>query len=86
MIYGMPVAMANHCGPRGPFEFWGGSRILDAGGAELARAGNDESLIVARIDRADAEAARRRLPTARDADPQFVRSELSRVIAERAGR
>jgi predicted amidohydrolase len=83
MTYGLPIVMANHCGARDGFPFWGGSRILNADGGEAARAGNDEALIVANIDRADIRAARARLPTIRDADPQLVQAELERVLAER---
>jgi predicted amidohydrolase len=72
MTYGLPTLFANHCGTRGDVAFWGGSRILDASGHELARAGSAPGLIVAELSRADGEAARRRLPTARDGDPALV--------------
>jgi predicted amidohydrolase len=83
MSYGLPMIFANHCGRRGPFEFWGGSRVIDAFGVELARVGGEEELVVARIDRADAAAARARLPTIRDADPILVAAELERILTER---
>jgi predicted amidohydrolase len=83
MTYALPLIMANHCGERGPFAFWGGSRILDAHGAELARAGAQEELVVARLDHADILAARARLPTIRDAEPELIQAELARVLAER---
>lgn len=84
MIYGLPIVMANHCGTKGPYRFWGGSRILDASGAELARAGTDEALLTARIDRAAIAAARARLPTMRDAEPEWVWRELQRVLTGRS--
>jgi predicted amidohydrolase len=40
LTYGLPLVMANHCGSRNGLDFWGGSRILDAFGRELARAGD----------------------------------------------
>jgi predicted amidohydrolase len=83
MTYGLPIVMANHCGTRDRFAFWGGSRILDACGRELARAGENEELIVTAINHADISAARARLPTIRDADPELVQAELARVLAER---
>jgi predicted amidohydrolase len=83
MTYALPVIMTNHCGARGPFRFWGGSRILDANGEELARAGAQEELVVARLDHAGIAAARARLPTIRDAEPELVQAELTRVLAER---
>jgi predicted amidohydrolase len=83
MSYALPLIMANHCGERGPFAFWGGSRILDAHGAELARAGAQEELVLARLDHADIVAARARLPTIRDAEPELIQAELARVLADR---
>ncbi|MFT3688264.1 nitrilase-related carbon-nitrogen hydrolase [Paenirhodobacter sp.] len=72
MIWGLPIVMCNHCGTRGGLDFWGGSRILDAFGQECARAGAGEALIHARIDLTQAQRARARLPTARDADPALI--------------
>ena len=82
LAYGLPVVMANHCGTRAGLRFWGGSRILDAFGREVARAGAEPALIVAAIDPADAAAARARLPTIRDADPALVARELDRFLGE----
>lgn len=79
LTYGMPIVMANHCGERADFDFWGGSRILDASGRPLASTADRPDLIVADIDEASTEQARRRLPTVRDADPFLVRSELERI-------
>ena len=84
MTYGLPLVMANHCGTRGGLRFWGGSRILDAGGHEVARCGDGPGLAVATLTRDDILAARMRLPTIRDADPHLVRRELDRVLAARA--
>jgi len=81
LTYGLPTVFANHCGTRGNIEFWGGSRILNADGRELARAGAEPQLIVADIRQADGEAARRRLPTVRDADPELVRRLLAQRLA-----
>jgi predicted amidohydrolase len=74
--------MANHCGARGGLKFWGGSRILDAFGRELARAGEGPQVIFAEIALDDVRRARDRLPTMRDADPRAVRAELDRFLAE----
>ena len=81
MTYGLPTLFANHCGRRGGAAFWGGSRILDASGRELARAGTAPRLIVAELSQADGEAARRRLPTARDSDPALVAGLLNNLIS-----
>lgn len=85
LTYGVPVVMANHCGTRGGVGFWGGSRILDAFGHELARAGEAPALIMAELDLADGARPRARLPTMRDADPEAVSAELRRFLAEREG-
>ncbi|MCP4560339.1 MAG: NAD+ synthetase [Bosea sp.] len=86
MTYGLPTLFANHCGTRGGATFWGGSRILDASGRELARAGTAPGLIVAELSQEDGEAARRHLPTARDSDPALITGLLNSLIlnSERA--
>ena len=83
LTYGLPLVMANHCGTRGGLRFWGGSCVLDADGREVARCGDGPGLAVATLKREDMLAARRRLPTIRDADSDLVRRELDRVIAAR---
>ena len=81
MTYGVPIAMANHCGRRDRLDFWGGSAIYDAFGREVARAGTEAELVVARIDPTDGVRARERLPTIRDADPRRVGAGLDRLLA-----
>lgn len=76
LTYGMPVAMANHCGRQGGLDFWGGSAILDAFGRVVAQAGAGPELLVAALDLADTRTARERLPTVRDAAPDLVRAAL----------
>jgi predicted amidohydrolase len=80
LTYGLPLVMVNHCGTRRGLTFWGGSRIVDAFGRELARAGRDSELIIADLDLAQVAVARERLPTIRDADPQLVQAELTRLL------
>lgn len=83
MTYGLPVIMVNHCGQRNGFRFWGGSRILDAMGRELARAGEAAGLVMAEISRDAVDRARVQLPTIRDADPMLIGAELQRILGER---
>jgi predicted amidohydrolase len=83
LTYGLPLVMANHCGSRNGLDFWGGSRVLDAFGREIARATEGPELVVATIARDDGRRARERLPTVRDADPEAVAVELQRFLAER---
>jgi predicted amidohydrolase len=85
LTYGLPIIMANHCGQRAGCDFWGGSRILDARGQELARADHRPALIMAEVGRADTGQARHLLPTIRDADPQLVQRELDRILRSQAG-
>lgn len=80
LTYGMPVMMANHCGSA---DFWGGSRILDARGREVARASEQPGLSLALLELSDVRAARRLLPTMRDADPELVEDELHRRLSQR---
>ncbi len=80
MTYGLPVIMANHAGDGAARSFWGGSRILGAQGEVLARAGGGASIIKAGLDRAAIRAARRLLPTRRDAAPHLVARELERRL------
>lgn len=86
MTYGLPIAMANHCGRRNGLNFWGGSRILDPFGGELARAGAETCLIVADLNLDDVATARKRLPTIRDADPDLVLGVLGRILERGAER
>ncbi len=82
MTYGLPLAMANHCGRRGDFDFWGGSRILDPFGRCLAQAGEGPEIIQADIALADIGAARHRLPTMRDAAPLTVQALLADTLRD----
>lgn len=81
MTYGLPVLFANHCGARDGLGFWGGSRILDASGREIARAGAKPELICATLTFEDGECARNRLPTIRDSNPPLVSALLSNIQA-----
>lgn len=68
MTWGCPVVMANRVGEEGGLQFWGGSRVLDAFGQELARAsGPVTQLVRATLDLASMRKARFMLPTLRDA-------------------
>ncbi|MBA3774266.1 MAG: nitrilase [Ramlibacter sp.] len=68
MTWGCPVVMANRVGAEPGLEFWGGSRVLDAFGQEVARAdGAHEQLVCAQLDLQSMRRARFTLPTLRDA-------------------
>ncbi|MDK1374070.1 MULTISPECIES: nitrilase-related carbon-nitrogen hydrolase [unclassified Sinorhizobium] len=82
MTYSLPTVMVNHCGRRASLDFWGGSRILDENGVELARAGDAPALLCAELDLAKVIPARSNLPTVRDSDPVFVHAELGRYLTD----
>lgn len=79
MIYGTPVVMANRTGEERGLTFWGGSRILDPFGQELAVAGSGEEMITAELDYARLRRARHLLPTLRDANLPLVLAETQRL-------
>lgn len=81
LTYGLPIVFANHCGARGDVAFWGGSRILDATGRELARANAEPGLVVGRIDLDDGLTARKILPTIRDSAPDLIQRLLARQLS-----
>ena len=79
MMYGMPLLMANRVGREENLNFWGGSRILDPFGHELARAGEGEELVVATLDFEAVRKARHLLPTVRDSNLALVVREVNRL-------
>ena len=80
MMYGAPAIMANRVGRERDLTFWGGSRIVDPFGRELAVAGRGEELITARLDFATLRRARQLLPTVRDSNIELVMRETTRLI------
>src|SRR3546814_16222145 len=85
MMYGLPILMANRYGYEGEDFFWGGSRILDPHGRELAAASEGQvGLVTAELNYADVRCARFQLPTVRDSNLHLVQREISR-LADRIG-
>lgn len=76
LLYGLPVVMANYT----TAPFWGGSRIMDARGGIVAQAGPEPELRMAELDMTQICAARRLLPTRRDANPELILRELGRHL------
>ncbi len=72
--------MANRTGTERDLTFWGGSRIVDPFGRELAVAGKAEELITADLDFAEVRKARHLLPTVRDSNIGLVHRETTRLI------
>jgi len=80
MMYGAPTVLANRCGKERGLTFWGGSRIIDPFGRELAVAGESEELIAAELDYAQVRKARQLLPTVRDSNMALVLRETERLM------
>ncbi len=80
MMYGAPAIMVNRTGTERDLTFWGGSRIIDPFGRELAVAGKGEELITAELDYGIVRHARHLLPTVRDSNVSLVMRETARLI------
>lgn len=80
MIYGAPSIMVNRTGTERDLTFWGGSRIVDAFGREIAVAGREPELITAKLDYNQVRRARHLLPTVRDSNIELVHRETARLI------
>ncbi len=80
MMYGAPVIMVNRTGSEKDLTFWGGSRIIDPFGRELAVAGDGEEMITAELDYDVVRRARYLLPTVRDSNISLVHRETSRLL------
>jgi len=78
-IYGLPVLFANRIGVEEPHEFWGGSRIVDAAGNMLAKAGGEETLLTAELSYDAVRKARYELPTVRDSNLDLIHREVERL-------
>lgn len=80
MMYGAPMIMVNRTGVERDLHFWGGSRIVDPFGKELAVAGTDEEMITAVLDYDLVCHARHLLPTVRDSNLALVLRETQRLV------
>jgi len=65
-------------------RFWGGSRIVDPFGRELAVADAGESLLTADVEYGAVRRARFQLPTVRDSNLDLIHREIER-LANRIG-
>lgn len=79
MVYGMPIVFANRVGTEGELSFWGGSRIVDAYGKDVVRAGDGETLIVGELDFEAVRQARYHLPSVRDSNLALISREIRRL-------
>ena len=80
MMYGAPSIMVNRTGVENDLTFWGGSRIIDAFGHEVAVAGKDPELITTELDFDQVRTARHLLPTVRDSNISLIHRETARLI------
>jgi N-carbamoylputrescine amidase len=72
--------MVNRIGKEKGLTFFGGSRIVDPFGEEIAVAGDGEELITAELDFDQVRKARYQLPTVRDSNLALIHLETSRLI------
>jgi predicted amidohydrolase len=80
------VAFCNRVGNEEGLTFWGGSRLLGAGGSTIAEGPlYEEALVVGSLETDDLRMQRYGLPLLADERLELVRRELDRIIAERAG-
>ena len=82
MMYGAPSIMVNRTGSEEDLTFWGGSRIIDAFGREIAVAGKEPELITAELDYDQVRKARHLLPTVRDSNISLIHRETARLIGQ----
>lgn len=78
-VYGIPILFANRIGREGDLNFWGGSRIVDAYGKDVACAGPGEGLVVGDLDYQKVREARYRLPSVRDSNLALISREIRRL-------
>lgn len=76
------VLHCNRVGVEDGALFWGGSMVVGPWGYEECAAGDEEELLVHRIDGASLERARVQSPLRRDAKPELVRLQLARLLAD----
>jgi len=67
------VVASNAVGSSGEFRYSGGSAILSPWGERLAQGGEEEGLVIAKIDPAGVDEARRRIPCAKDRNERAYR-------------
>jgi predicted amidohydrolase len=79
MTYGLPILLANRVGTEGDLTFWGGSRIIDPTGCQLARAGAEEELLTGDLAYEALRRARYDLPTVRDSNLDLIHREVARL-------
>jgi predicted amidohydrolase len=79
-LFGAYFIFVNRVGREGPFNFWGGSQIIDPFGETAASAKIDEpDLLIHPIDLNKIREARIKMPLRRDEDIPLLRRELARL-------
>ena len=73
------VVFVNRAGDEAGLSYWGGSRVIDAWGDELGRAGRDEGLTLVDVDLGTVTAARGELDLGAESRVALVAATLTRV-------
>ncbi|MGH7599877.1 MAG: nitrilase-related carbon-nitrogen hydrolase [bacterium] len=79
-LFGAYLVFVNRAGDEGPFQFWGGSQIVNPFGETEATAKYGETdLLIHTLDLEKIREARLKMPLRRDEDIVLIQRELSRV-------
>lgn len=76
------VVFVNRVGTENHARFWGGSRVVDPAGADLARLGEDPGTVEVALDLLALRVLRRQWPLLREARLDLVGREVARLLAE----
>jgi predicted amidohydrolase len=74
------VVFVNRAGDEAGLRYWGGSRVIDPWGRELARAGREEGVTVVDVDPAAVAAARAEYDVGGDGRLDVVASAVARLM------
>ncbi len=84
MVFGCPALFANRVGIESGLTFWGGSAAYGPRGETIARLGDEEDLLITRLDFGAVRRARYDLPIVRDSNLDLIRREVIRM-SDRVG-
>lgn len=79
------VVFVNRCGADGPFDFWGGSRVIGPEGEVLAQLGRTRMATEVTLDLARLRRLRRRTPILGEVRTDFVLEDLATLADSTAG-
>ncbi|MGI8521995.1 MAG: nitrilase-related carbon-nitrogen hydrolase [Nocardioides sp.] len=82
-MYQLYVVFVNRVGNQGPFDYWGGSHVVDPWGRVVAEAPpHEDHLLTVDLDLSDVRRRRREVPLVREARLGMLRREIDRLLDE----